>query len=284
MNIYEIITKKIMDQLEAGTIPWRKSWATMGGAPRSWQTSRAYSGVNLLILEPGGEYATFKQIKAAGGNVKKGAAAKIVVFAKRYIKEEKQANGDVSKEARFTLRYYNVFQIGVDTEGLNPKRQVVEDRKADPIADAELLVNGYMAKPSVIHGGDRACYSPFFDRIKMPIMASFHNTEEYYSTLFHEMIHSTGHKDRLNRETLTKSAAFGSETYSKEELVAEFGAAYMTGIAGISLPVIANQAAYIKSWLKALKNDKMMAIRAAAAAQKAVSYIIGKTEDEAEEE
>ena len=284
MNVYEVITEKIMADLKKGEIPWRKSWASLG-APRSWNTSREYTGVNLWLLNPGAEYATIKQISEAGGKVKKGSKAKIVVFMKRYEKKTKDVNGQETTENRFTLRYYHVFEVGVDTEGINPKRQTaIHNPDTNPIEAAEKLIAEYIGKPEIIHGGDKAAYNPTFDIVKMPKIESFCNTEEYYSTLFHEYIHSTGHQSRLNRSGITQIAAFGSQTYSQEELIAEFGSAYLCEMAGISQPVIKNQTAYIQGWLKSFKDNAMIAVRAASAAQKATNFIIGKKDSEENEE
>jgi antirestriction protein ArdC len=155
----------------------------------------------------------------------------------------------------------------------------------NPIEEAEKIVEGYKDSPKIVNKDDnRAYYNPFFDFINMPVMGKFNKVEEYYSTIFHEMIHSTGHTNRLKRLDNQKSAAFGSEDYSKEELVAEFGAAMLCGIAGIENSTIENSTAYIQSWLKALRDDKTLAVKAAAQAQKAADYILGTMFQEEEGE
>jgi len=130
--------------------------------------------------------------------------------------------------------------------------------------------------PEIKHGQAKAFYSPSLDYINMPPVALFHSDEEYYSTLFHEMTHSTGHSDRLNRSTVTKTAHFGSSDYSKEELIAEMGSAFLSAEAGIINTTIDNSAAYIKGWISALKSadNRGLVIQAASAAQKAADYVL----------
>jgi len=147
-------------------------------------------------------------------------------------------------------------------------------------------VNGYQGRPEIKHGFVKACYNPVEDLVKMPYKASFINPEEYFNTLFHEAIHSTGHPARLNRESMSKPAAFGSKSYAKEELVAEMGAAYLCGISGIAQATIENSAAYIKGWRDTISQDPKLVVMAAAMVQKATLHILGQKEEpqELEEE
>ncbi|WP_306010508.1 ArdC family protein [Bacillus sp. MMSF_3328] len=266
MNIYEMVTDQIIEQLESGTVPWRKPWKN-GGAV-SWKTQKAYRGINVMLL-PEGEYATFKQITEAGGKVKKGEKSRIVVFWKWLEKEE---NGEVEKIPM--LRYYRVFEINTQVEGLQSKR-AAESFEHDPIAKAEEIVHGYMNAPTYKFERSGAWYKPFLDLVNVPPLKDFEKAEEFYCTFFHELVHGTGHKSRLNREGITGTIKFGSEDYSKEELVAEMGAAMLCGISGIETITIDNTAAYIQSWLRVLKDDKTMVVKAGAQAQKAADYILG---------
>jgi antirestriction protein ArdC len=266
MNVYEIVTERIMEKLESGVIPWRKPWVNANAV--NWVTQKPYRGINTMLLDPG-EYATFKQIEEAGGKVKKGAKSQIVVFWKWLEKEE-----DGKIEQIPLLRYYRVFEINTQVEGLESKREV-ETFEHDPIEEAENIFQGYINCPTYSYRPGRAYYVPSQDHINVPPMADFKNVDEFYCTMFHEMIHSTGHKSRLNRKGIETVAAFGSETYSKEELVAEMGAAMLCGMAGIDSSTIDNSASYIKSWLRALKDDSRLVIQAASQAQKSADYILG---------
>lgn len=307
-TVYQIVTDRILRKLEQGVIPWRKPWVSKGGLKTvkttssrtrrvavNWNTQRPYRGINQMLLDPG-EYATYNQIEAAGGKVKKGEKAQIVVFWK-WLEKPNENTGEVERIPY--LRYYNVFEINTQVEGLKSKANgkpttteevttvtlvPVDESTHDPIAEAEAIMAAYKTCPPIKHDqSDRAYYSPGFDYINTPPMACYPVKEEYYSTLFHEAVHSTGHKDRLNRDGVARGAvAFGDETYSKEELVAEIGAAMLCGIAGIENATIDNQAAYIKSWHKKLKEDPRMIIFATGAAQKAADYILGDTWDQDE--
>lgn len=275
MNIYEIVTNKIIEKLEKGTIPWRKPFADRRAV--NWLTQKPYRGINTLLLD-GGEYATFKQIKEHGGKVKKGEKSHIVVFFK-WIEKEVEKNGEIEYEKIPLLRYYRVFEINTQCEGLESRRKNdVFDH--NPIEEAERIVQSYPNAPKITHVSGEAYYSPLEDRVNVPDKRDFERVEDYYSVLFHELTHSTGHSSRLNREGITTlvNNPFGSETYSKEELVAEIGASMLCGVVGIDNVTIDNSTAYIQGWLKALKNDKRLIISASQQAQKACDFILGEYE------
>ncbi|PFP29367.1 antirestriction protein [Bacillus sp. AFS073361] len=265
-TIYEMVTNQIIEQLEKGVIPWKKSWVS-GGAV-NWKTQKGYRGINVMLLPPG-EYATFKQIAEAGGKVKKGAKSSIVVFWKWLEKEE---NGKIEKVP--LLRYYRVFDINSQVEGLNSKRQA-QTFEHDPIEKAEEIIKGYVNSPTVGFSSGGAYYQPSMDHVNMPPMKDFFSAEEFYTTFFHELAHSTGHKSRLDRDGITGTHRFGSEDYSKEELVAEFTASMLAGVCGIEQKTLENAAAYIQSWLRVLKDDKTLLVKAGSQAQKAADYILG---------
>lgn len=268
-TIYEMVTQRIIEQLEQGTIPWRKPWVN-GGAV-NWKTQKAYRGINTMLLDEG-EYATFKQVTEAGGKVKKGAKSSFIVFWK-WLEKENEA-GEVEKIP--LLRFYRVFEINTQCEGLASKRKTGTFENS-PIEKCEEIFKGFINAPSYSWERKGAWYKPSQDHINVPPIKDFPKVEEYYSTLFHEMIHSTGHTSRLNREGVTNLVAFGSETYSKEELVAELGASMLCGVAGIDNSTIENSASYIASWLKKLKEDKRLLVTAGGQAQKAVDMILGVT-------
>ena len=133
-------------------------------------------------------------------------------------------------------------------------------------------------RPTITHGNQIAAYSASIDTVMMPNRNQFHRVEGYYSTLFHELVHSTGHRNRLHRPAV-HDINFGSEKYSKEELIAEIGAAFLCGHTGIeNQKTLENTSAYVKSWVEKLENDKKLIVTAASAAQKAVDYIVGEQE------
>lgn len=264
-SVYNIVTERIIEKLEQGTIPWKKPWNAYPAV--NWVTQKPYRGINQLLLGSG-EYATWNQVKKAGGSVKKGAKSEMVTFFKML---EVEKGNEI--ETIPMLRYYRVFNIK-DCERIEPK-QKVETFEHDPIEEAERLVQNYTGCPEVVFGGGRASYAPGRDIIKMPERERFYTAAEYYSTLFHEMVHSTGHAGRLNRDGIEKYAAFGSERYSKEELVAEIGASMLCGVTGIG-NTIDNSVAYIQGWLGALKADSRLIVSAASQAQKAADYILGQ--------
>jgi antirestriction protein ArdC len=172
------------------------------------------------------------------------------------------------------MRYYNVFEINTQCEGLKTRRKEIIVNN-DPISEAEKIIAEYPTAPPVKFAPGRAYYMPSQDYISVPSLNDYLKPAEYYSTLFHEMTHSTGHKSRLNRAGIEAKAAFGSETYSREELIAEIGAAFLCSYAGIVQETLDNSAAYIASWKKFLKNDSKAIVTAASQAQKAANYILG---------
>lgn len=188
------------------------------------------------------------------------------------------------------LRYYNVFNVA-QCDGIElPSEETIlsPEPRPSPIETAEAIVQGMPKRPEIRTGLDRAFYQPAADFVGMPSVEQFKSGEEYYSTLFHELTHATGHKSRLNRKGVADSegnwSAFGSEPYSKEELCAEMGAAFLCGEAGIVERTVENSASYIASWLQRLKNDSKLVVTAAAQAQKAADYILGRHQGEASDE
>jgi antirestriction protein ArdC len=268
-KIYEMITNQIIEKLEAGTVPWKKPFKN--GIPRNWKSQKNYRGINLFLLD-GGEYASFKQIKEAGGRVKKGEKSNICIFWKMLDVEDEETK---EKKKIPMLRYYRVFKVGEQTEGIEPKQEL-EKFEHDPIEEAEKVKNEYFNPPSYSFNSGGAWYKPFEDHINVPPKEDFPDVNQYYSTLFHEMVHSTGHQTRLKRDGVIKTNRFGSKDYSKEELVAELGASMLCGVTGISNETIDNSASYIDSWLQKLKNDKTLIVKAGQQAQKAADYILGK--------
>lgn len=272
-NVYEMVTDRIIEELEKGVIPWKKPWKSISNGAYNRVSKKPYSLLNQLMLKHEGEYATFKQWQEMGGKIKKGAKSEFVVFWKMLSVEEEKDGATITKTIPM-LRYYNVFHIS-QVEGIEPL-EAVETIHNEPIEEAEKVKNGYSVRENIQfieEVGNKAFYSPSGDYICIPCKEQFEKINEYYSTAFHEMIHSTGHKKRLDRLV---NAKFGSEKYSKEELVAEIGSAMILNELGIETPdTFENSTAYIQSWLQVLKNDNKFIVSASGKAEKAVKYIIG---------
>ena len=275
MDIYTAVTNRIIAQMDQGIIPWKKPWVANGKAV-SQATGKPYSLLNQMLLGKPGEYLTFKQCTESGGHVRKGEKASIVVFWK-WIEQEDEEPG-TKKEVPF-LRYYNVFHID-QCEGVTAKytTEAAFPDGASTVKTAQDIIYDYLSREGVKLShieGDRAFYRPSTDEVVLPIRKQFVSTAEYYSTVFHEVVHSTGHPSRLNR--LSKPSFFGTEDYSKEELVAEIGAATLVNHVGLETThSIRNNAAYIQNWLSVLKDDKRFIVSAAGRAEKAVSLILNQ--------
>lgn len=277
LDVYNAVTARIIAALEAGVIPWHQPWTGGNSGCISYSTGKPYSLLNHILLGGiCGEYITFRQCSLAGGHIRKGEKSKIVVFWKPFEKENEET-GEV--EQHFYLRYYNVFHLS-QCEGIRPRWAVSNNPKFNLAFDtaADSIVNDYINRSGVhltITASDKAFYRPSTDEVVVPQISQYQQIAEYYSTLFHELTHSTGHHSRLNR--ITDIASFGSEQYSREELCAELGSAFLVNHCGLETDAsFRNSAGYIQGWLSALKNDKKLIVSASGAAEKAVSLILGK--------
>lgn len=286
-KVYEIVQDKIVKAIEeaienGGTAPWRKPW--VGGIPKNYKTRKPYRGINLLLLG-GGSYLTFKQIKELGKKdpkikLKKGSKAEMVVFWNFIDKKEEDSEEDSSYAI---LKYYNVFHVS-NVEGIEEETHVFDH---EPIEKAEQLINNYKVEVpiSIQEGSNQAYYVPATDRIVLPALNQFTKAEEFYSTAFHEMVHSTGLETRLNRFKAGDQVKFGSKDYSKEELVAEIGANMILSVLGIEDEKQAeNSITYLHAWLKKIKEEPKLITLAAQKAQKASDYILDFNFLEEEEE
>jgi antirestriction protein ArdC len=273
-SVYEIVTSRILAELEKGEIPWRKPWRTL--PPANLISKKPYRGINVFLLALAGYgsqyWLTYRQAQALGGNVRKGEHGTKIVFWKFDTFETETADGETEERKSAFLRYYTVFNLE-QTEGL---KALLALPPAFPIESAEEIVKG-MPNPPAFEQDAQAAYIPSRDTVTMPSRTAFESQAEYYSTLFHELTHSTGHAKRLAREGFDTPQKFGSESYSKEELIAEMGSAMLCGIAGIGQATISNSAAYLQSWIKRLKADSRLVVSAASAAQKAADYIRGES-------
>jgi antirestriction protein ArdC len=289
-DVYQIITDRILEALDKGTVPWRKPWrGGSAGQPKSLATRKPYNGVNVWLLTMSAQAAgymspywvTYKKAQELGGNVRKGEKSTIAVFWKRYAKDRTDDAGNVVKDEFWLLKYYRLFNIdqcdNLDPDKLPVDAVPVDEKELDfePLAACESIVANMPKRPEITHSGERrAYYRPTTDEVHMPDKKHFENEPLYYSVLFHELGHSTGHSIRLNRKE-SAVAAFGTSTYSKEELVAEFASCMLCGIAGIESATIENSASYIDGWSKAIKKNRKLVMQAASAGQKAADYIRG---------
>lgn len=288
-DLYQKVTNRMIELLEVGVIPWRKTWNSYGLA-KNYATNHIYTGINCLLMNNTVHsipyYLTFKQAKAMGGSIRKGAKSEQVIFFKILFKDAKNKTiskdefsrrskqGEETKALKF-LRYYNVFNV-TDVNDIELKLPVLEQYEHEKIQACEHIIQGMKQPPNFINADpNRAYYAPKKDVLNMPNIKQFKSPEEYYAVIFHEMIHATGHENRLGRKGITEFDRFGSAQYSEEELIAEIGASFLCAKAAIDNDdIIENSAAYIQGWLGKLREDNKFIFKSAAAAQKAVSYIL----------
>jgi antirestriction protein ArdC len=288
IKVYEVINNRIMELLEQGTVPWRKTWNAETNSPKNMVSKKEYRGINIFMLAcmpySSPYWMTFKQVQDKGGHVIKGSKSTPVIFWKWL--DRKDAGSDDADTATINgkipmLRYYSVFNLE-QTEGIEapPSTEIINT--FTPIERAEQIISNMPLRPEIRYGGNKASYSPNFDFVKLPVPNSYGSPEEYYATCFHELTHATGHASRLGRKGVMETSYFGSHEYSKEELVAKMGASFLCGFTGIENKTIDNSAAYIQGWLRELKSDKKLLILAAAQAQKASDFILNRKGGEEE--
>lgn len=284
-ELYATVTAKVVEQLEKGVLPWARPWSTSKGGrarmqPHNLASNRDYRGINVVILSitgmnyPTGAWATYKQICAAGGQVRKGEkASSIVYFDKIEVKDRQSSDPDATKRIPL-LRSFAVFNVEqADWGDVDPfKGEATGDDETTPeIADAAETIK---ATGAVIkHGGDRAFYMPSTDRVQLPPRKAFNALPRYYATAFHELTHWTSSPQRCDRKL---GERFGNPEYAFEELVAEMGAAFLC--AEHSIDAQTEHAQYIGHWLKACKDDDQAIFKAAGLAQKAASFVMGETQ------
>lgn len=304
MNVYQIVTQKIMDSLEKNQVPWRRTWS-FKGLPGNAVSGKQYRGVNVMILMDvmnlygSPWFVTPLQAKSLGGYVKTSEIDNfsIVTYWKIFqvesnkkkrldekvdTTEERNESKDddldeeeMQLEKRFVLRYSKVYNVN-QCEGLTLPKHCGESEKKyiESLSEPQKVFDEYVKKSGVKLDLGNPSYSPSKDIIRLPEIHDFKTPEDYYSTAFHEAVHSTGHSSRLHRFTEKKPNQFGSETYSKEELVAELGASFLCHQTKIDAPVFENNVSYIQNWLKVLKDNPKMVVFASSKAQKAVDYVL----------
>lgn len=283
-SVYQIVTDRIVEQMNKGIIPWQRPWHGTQDGAISYTTGKPYSLLNQLLLGKGGEWLTFNQIKELGGKLKKGAKSGMVTFCKSYLKELPTTEEDEPTQInKFCLRYYHVYHID-DVEGIESKITISEDKpQHEPNKEAERVIHAYIFREGLKFYNDkpsnRAFYRPITDEVVVPMYGQYDEIAEYYSTTFHELTHSTGHRKRLNRKGFEpgSTVVFGSEEYSQEELVAEIGSAMSLNKVGIdSEKSFKNSIGYLQGWLKALKDDPKMIVFASAQAENAIKYLFNE--------
>jgi antirestriction protein ArdC len=307
-DMYQVVTDQVVALLEAGTIPWRKPWDPTIGLPRSSATGKAYRGINLLILgltaqahgyksQYWGTYPGLQKLGAQvrgprtmeDGTVVRQTGTEIIKWVWLTKGDTDPETGETVTKSFPIMRSWKVFNIDqcdpIEEGGTIKVPTSVAFADHTPLEEAEAVVADYIKRgPALTMGFDGAWYAPQLDQIGMPEMGTFDTVEEYYSTIFHEMTHSTGHPSRLKRDGVADlvNHRHGSPLYAKEELVAEMGAAMLSGVVGTEHVTLDNSAAYLANWLQVLKGDKKLVVQAAGQAQKAVDLILGTTFEEEE--
>ncbi len=276
--IYQKVTNLIIEKLQQGVVPWQKNFNS--AYPKNFISDEYYRGINIMLLgmqDFNSHYwLTFKQAKDLGGNIMKDAHGSLVVFWKPVVQIiDNIAKDDVEANVNYILRYYYVFnldQVILPDEVLKKKNITQTSPK---IMEAEQVIKKYRNPPEIVTNNliDNPRYLPRLDKIEIQSIYNFVSPDDYYSTLFHELIHSTGNEKKLSRKGITEKISFGTEIYSLEELVAEIGASYLCAISGIH-KTIDNQSAYIANWLQVLNNDSSMILVASSQASKACDYIL----------
>jgi antirestriction protein ArdC len=277
VKVADIISEKFIEALNRGTVPWQRPWRL--ARPYNFVTKNIYHGVNLFLLattpysDP--RWATFNNLKSINARLKKNEKGMPIVFYKCI--EDVDDKDEINK--KFILRYSTVFNVEQCEEGTVPELEV-EEKPIIANAEVDRFVDNTNIK--IINQGDVACYSPSRDMILIPERKLFHNDDSYYSTLFHELIHATGHSSRLNRfKDDVGGSIFGSESYSKEELVAELGSSILRCEFDIETDQQFEQsAAYINSWVKAIKNESGLILHAARMGEAASNYLLESTKGE----
>ena len=279
MDVYQIVTDQIISLLEKGVIPWQRPWTS--GMPMNLLSKREYRGINLwLLVSMNYEqnfFLTWDQLKSIGGSVKKDEKGHVVLYWKPSQKKEEEEGNN--RKVLAVLRYYKVFNISQCREiptNLLPQLEL-GIKEHQPHLKCEDIINSMLGGPRIQHKEQKAYYNIKTDVINMPKKKSFKSIESYYSTLYHELVHSTGAEKRLGRKTITDMVPFGSESYAMEELIAELGSAYLSHFSEILPNEIKDKVAYLQNWLEVLRNDKRFIVTSSGHAQKAVDFVLNKS-------
>ena len=266
---YEIITNRIIEQLEKGVIPWQKPWK--GGLTSSNFVSKyEYHGINRLMTNMMGfttpYWVTFHQVNSLGGRIKKTEHGTPIIY---FDIKEKEVNG--IKDKYILVKYSTVFNLEQTTLEIPVVEPVTKE--FTPIENAELIVTNYINGPKIEFKDTQTYYMPSTDTVNMLKRENYLSPEHYYYCLYHELSHSTGHHSRLNREGISSDSLHSKHSYSYEELIAELSSSFLLN--AIGLDFIQQHSSYISGWLSVLKNDSKFVIKAASEAEKAANYILG---------
>lgn len=280
-SVYQRVTDRILERLEEGVIPWQSPHMARVGFPKNFVSGKDYRGINVVLLAMGGYvspyFLTYQQAKQKGGQVRKGEKGYPVV---KYGVQKKKDEGGTEETRRY-LRLYTVFNAS-QIDGIDfPTPDFPPFTAATKSYVARAIVSQMPDPPTIIEGRSvHTCYNPKTDTVDIPLRNYFTSEERYFKSLFHELVHSTGAAKRLARKTLMENQGMGSTDrviYSREELVAEMGTAFLCAHAGIVVDDHENTAAYLQAWLKVLRtgNNAQWIFEAAGHAQRAADYILG---------
>lgn len=284
-DVYSEVTDRVIEMLEKGVAPWQRPWKIAGLLPTNFRSKMVYRGINLLVLSMSGHsspfWVTFNQAKELRGRIKAGEKGTTVVFWKILRAFERAESSEIREDRVPLMRHYTVFNLD-QTDGIEIPKPDVEAPVFNPIEAAEKIITEMPEPPEIRHGGARASYDSSGDIVSMPPRSAFTSSSAYYSTLLHEIGHSTGSVKRLARREIVSGGIFGGSDYSKEELVAELSSAFLCAHVGIEND-LEQSAAYLQGWLAALRDDAQMLVQAAGLAQRAADFVLGvRFDDESE--
>lgn len=292
-SLFNNVTLKIIDALKQGVKPWQKTWTTegCGGFPQNAITGRKYSGINVFLLwleayyhdYRSNRWLTFKQAIDAGGKVKKGEKSTLVVMCKPFKaaklsdKDEPiiDTEGNEVFEDKLYTTGFHVFNIDQCENLPGSITKIPEQKLIDDVSRNNLIEQFIEATQINIKHKyqSKAYYRPSTDNIMMPLANQFNSINDYYATLFHEMVHATGHKNRLNREGIVNTNnSIDKQCYAFEELVAEMGAAFLCAEFGVEGEM--QHESYMASWLQILENDNHAIFKASRLAREAFEFLI----------
>lgn len=276
---YEAVAARVCEHLERGAAPWKRPWHD-ARLPANAVSGRAYRGANAFLLGLGmfrdHRWLTFRQALELGGHVRKGERSMVAILWKKVrVAGTREGDGEPAEADIPFLRFYHVFNVE-QCDGLRLPALPVPDARSPAVRleRAEEIVRGMASPPAIVQGGSTASYSPSEDLVRVPRVGQFRSTDAFYATLFHELGHATGHPSRLNRPGVAGTVRFGSESYGREELVAELASAFCCAHAGLD-GSMEEQAAYCAGWLRAIRGDPKAFVTAAGQAQKAADRILG---------
>lgn len=280
MDVYQQVTDRIIEILESGTIPWRKTWSAGSGMPKNLVSKKEYRGINIFLLSAmpysSPYWLTYKQATDLGGHVRKGEKSTPVIFWKMLDKLNQDQDDEKATGKIPMLKHYNLFSAEQCENIPIPPDPEETFNPFTAIEKCEQIIAGYKNPPIIQYGGNRAFYRPSEDRVQMPHKHTFERSADFYQVLLHELSHSTGANHRLARKEVMERNEFGSEDYSLEEITSELASSMLCGVAGISNKTIEMSASYIDGWLSVLRQDKKAIVVAAARAQASADHILGR--------